>query len=459
MKNDQIDLSMYGPNWKPAADKEAKAEIANRENVLEFLAQREPFAEMQRTAAKRKVDPVVLTLCCLGFAGISVPHNVCIPAFDAFPDPVHLGTNLLVVGPPDSGKSRAINAAKKMIDLQKYETNSPLFDESPPKTGAALIDALLVKDQINDKPLEYEWRVALNRMIVQFDEILRLLNKLTGASTDEDYESLINSGFFGFSLGRTLAGGNKRHIPAGDYSLMIIMAMQDELAPKLLQLQASGCLARMLTVRSFSEPIDSLNAKTSDVKLELVKLGSPTMIEGRPFIFLPNCIEYENQIIGYCNDPEFSGLDHFGAKFAKLASQISLFTEPFGIDPWDVEAARMLMSLLKNDLSEVLYKVSNQKKLEQIERAANQDKQDVAINNKVWAETQQAILTALSEADGNRLRGSDLSRIFNSKARRKIKMDLLANGQEKNMWYVIKHEEGPNRGQIRWLMKESREVP
>lgn len=186
---------------------------------------------------------VVLTRVSAG-----VPHQLRIPAIVGTATPLNLFVNLM--GGPGSGKSSGNGVGVEILPLV-HPVDEPgkiaVADQLPIGSGEGLVEALfeLVAEKDEFGKVRMVKRLMLHNAAFYVDEgsVLSALGNRAGSVLLPTLRTI----FTGGTLGQSNASmERKRIVPAGQYAIGVVVALQDELAGAFLEGEAAGTPQRFL---------------------------------------------------------------------------------------------------------------------------------------------------------------------------------------------------------------------
>jgi hypothetical protein len=221
----------------------------------------------------RSADAVLGAVLTRVSAG--VPHQLRIPPIVGTAAPLNLFVN--VMGPPGSGKSSAYGVAVELLPLV-HPVDEPgkiaVADQLPIGSGEGLVEALFEfvweKDETTGKARQVKHQTYYNASFyVDEGSALTALGNRAGSTTLSTLRTIFSGGVLGQA---NASMERKRIVPAGRYTMGVVVALQDELAGALLEGEAAGTPQRFVW-------LSAIDPSIPDVLPEFPSRGLPLNLD------------------------------------------------------------------------------------------------------------------------------------------------------------------------------------
>ena len=199
-----------------------------------FWSARPVFRHIRQAAHSRARSADAVLGCVLARVAAMTPPAYNLPAIAGAYAP--LSTYVAVVGPPGAGKSSAKSVAVELIRCDLDE----VADDLPLGSGEGLIEAFFdLSEDTSSGKVRMVKRQTRYGLFLFLDEG-QILSEL-GARKGSTLMPMLRTAWSGSTLGTTNASiETRRKLPAGSYSLGLVIAFQPSMAADLLGDSAGG---------------------------------------------------------------------------------------------------------------------------------------------------------------------------------------------------------------------------
>lgn len=237
----------------------------------EFWEARPALAHVRAAAWSRNRSPDAVLGSVLARVALLVPPSVRLPAIVGATATVDVIVAL--VAPSGVGKSTAMTIGAELV---------PIHDEAvlvgvPIGSGEGLIDAFLAMvDEVGTDGKTRSVKRQVRRAVlavVDEGQVLAELSKRQGSTI----EMTLRTGWSGNTLGQANASeATRRHLPAGDYRLAVLVALQPEHAVTVVRDSPGGTPQRFLWLSATDPSIpDDAPKWPGELPLTLPQMGDP----------------------------------------------------------------------------------------------------------------------------------------------------------------------------------------
>jgi hypothetical protein len=206
----------------------------------EFWNARPVLVAIRHAAYSRMLSADALLGAVLARIAAGVPHQVRIPAIVGTSAPLSLIVNL--IGASGAGKSVANGTAIDLLPL-----GPQVIDQAPIGSGEGLVEMLFDMEETENakgKPIKVKVQKYRNAC-VYIDEGEALVS--LAQRKDAIVLATLRTIYSGGVLGQTNASQEtKRHVPRGEHTFGIVIAIQETVAAALLEHEADGTPQRFL---------------------------------------------------------------------------------------------------------------------------------------------------------------------------------------------------------------------
>ena len=242
----------------------------------EFWASRPLLAHIKKVASKTRKSEYALLGWLMVWTLARIPYN-CV--YKSEVGSASLNMLFLMSGPTGTGKSAARKAAKENFTFADVGWSCPAPMQAG--SGEAIADSFWVKVKHEDENGKTVWKdewLNPNHCRIFFNDEISF-HKGKAHQNSSTLEATYLSMYSGDSLGRSLAGGKGKEVPADEYRAMAIFNAQPENDPfRTDASKASGMPSRLLNLNAVNPNARADYAATESLELpskphEIPKLG------------------------------------------------------------------------------------------------------------------------------------------------------------------------------------------